>query len=426
MQSREACEDNIDSAAVREPLYRNEAFEARLEQFGIAAKPLGVSIRSIAFFFFAAIVTAVVYSSIATYVVVATVAGRLWPDQGVIDIYASRAGTLSEYYVDVGRTIERGQRIGKVSFDSATRHDPSLYLAQSNLLQNQLQAQLAELETSERISRHQEAHAMYQHAALRRSLEFLREQVAYQVQVISTKRTVHDRFVEAADKGVISKLTIEQSYSELLGEERALSLLRMEEQSQLEAIKRAESQIISSKEEIRGFTARREGVLAASRERELMLQASNHLFLTSAISGVVIDLLPQVGGWVSPGEPVARVASSPTSLRAELWIPSESVGLIKVGSKVNIKLSSFPFQRYGTIGAQINSISDAPKRILAAEATTGLTSLWYQAEATLDAQVLSSHGREHRLVPGMNLVGEIALEQRRVISLIIDPFKRFL
>lgn len=407
-------------------LFRSEAFEARLEQFGIAAYPIGVALRQIAIFFMVCVALAIAYSLYGTYAEISSVTGRLWPEEGLAEVFVPRPGALAEYSVTLGQSVAKGERIGRVSYDNATRGSDSRYALQLRLQQDQLRSQLAEIDSSEKLTQQKVIQAEYEQQSSERVLRHMREQIAFQNQVVSTKAEVYKVVSEAAAKSLVPRVQGAQSRSDLLGEERALSLLKMQEQLQLETMVRTSTQIESVNNESRGLTAKREGLMATSRERGLLLEADNALFLTSPISGIVVDLPATVGGFVSPGDPIARISPNPARLKAELWIPSESIGMVKTGATVKLKLSSFPYQRYGTLEGTITLISDAPKRIAAAEASMGTVRFFYKAQAAIERQSIQVGPQEYRLIAGMSLTGDITKERRRLISLVLDPFKAFL
>ena len=97
------------------------------------------------------------------------------------------------------------------------------------------------------------------------------------------------------------------------------------------------------------------------------------------------------------------------------------------GQDVAIKLETFPFTRYGTVPAQVTTITaDAvmqqptvqPDHNGEAKATGGAV---FPATLTLAANHIDVDGKPIKLSPGMNLTAEIKTGTRRVIEYLLSP-----
>ena len=82
-----------------------------------------------------------------------------------------------------------------------------------------------------------------------------------------------------------------------------------------------------------------------------------------------------------------------------------------------IKLETFPFTRYGTVPATVNSVvADAVN-----DEKRGAV---FPANLTLQRSSIDVDGKRISLGPGMNVIAEIRTGKRRVIEYLLDPVRR--
>ena len=119
----------------------------------------------------------------------------------------------------------------------------------------------------------------------------------------------------------------------------------------------------------------------------------------------------------NPGQP----------LTVELRLPSRQRGFVKPGQIIHIKLDAFPYARFGTYEARIESISDTT-----VHATDGSRSPSagpdqgddYQAWATLRGDSFDIGGQSLRILPGMRGTASIVVERRTIAEWILAPLFR--
>ena len=96
---------------------------------------------------------------------------------------------------------------------------------------------------------------------------------------------------------------------------------------------------------------------------------------------------------------------------------NKDVGFVNVGQTAEIKLETFPYTRYGTVGATVSRVS-------ADAVNDEKRGALFPATLTLAAMQIDVDGKPIRLSPGMNLTAEIKTGQRRVIEFLLSPVQR--
>ena len=104
-------------------------------------------------------------------------------------------------------------------------------------------------------------------------------------------------------------------------------------------------------------------------------------------------------------------------MSAEVVIDNKDIGFVKAAQVAAIKLETFPFTRYGTVDAEVRSVtadavSDEKKGAI------------FPALLMLKHAAIDVDGKRIRLSPGMNVTAEIKTGKRRVIEYLLSPVQR--
>jgi membrane fusion protein len=173
-------------------------------------------------------------------------------------------------------------------------------------------------------------------------------------------------------------------------------------------------------------------------------QARQSIALTAPESGVVVGVFSTVGDSVGEGRVVismvarsddaasrgTEVAHEPNlPLVAHLLVSSRSVGLLSSGQRVSLKLSAFPFQKYGVIQGEIRSVGSMPIRSTDLpreyEAAFQGQSARNQTVYLVSVDIPEASGPGSTLLrrakPGMLLEASIAVERRTLLDWVLLP-----
>lgn len=110
------------------------------------------------------------------------------------------------------------------------------------------------------------------------------------------------------------------------------------------------------------------------------------------------------------------VPDNPT-VKAEIIIAIQDIGFVFAGQKAEVKLETFPYTKYGTVGAQVDVVTaDA-----VADEKKGS---YYSDILALSQKDMLIDGKRVNLSPGMNITAEIKTGQRRIIEYLLSPVQR--
>ncbi|WP_250500415.1 HlyD family efflux transporter periplasmic adaptor subunit [Caballeronia sp. GAWG1-5s-s] len=163
----------------------------------------------------------------------------------------------------------------------------------------------------------------------------------------------------------------------------------------------------------------------------------------SAPKGGVVTFSSLVAGRMLATGDVAMVISNQESgpLRVALSIPSRRRGFVREGQIVRLKFDAFPYAKFGTYEARIDSISGTtvlPASPVAPPGTPGAPDPSeetqttkesdgdYLAWATLRGNTFDFDGQHFKILPGMRATASIVVERRTIAEWVLAPLFRML
>lgn len=159
---------------------------------------------------------------------------------------------------------------------------------------------------------------------------------------------------------------------------------------------------------------------ASSLSQEFIKATSRGDFmrLTAPVDGTVQQLaVHTIGGVVTPAQPLMTIVPTDSPIEVEAYLSNQDIGFVRSGQKVEVKIETFSFTKYGTVDGEVISVSsDAIK-----DEKLGLV---FATRVRLDKNTLLVDGTHLRLSPGMAVTVEIKTTQRRVVEYFLDPLKR--
>jgi hemolysin D len=285
-------------------------------------------------------------------------------------------------------------------------------------------------------------------------------------QKILTKAQIEiERYRQAVKQGVISEVQLveqenliaekQQAYEKAQSQLQQAKLRLVEQQySYAQLIRQAESGIAKAELQLQqqktgDRTLNYTGKLAVLKSREQLKNTESEIAtliteiaqnknqiasaqyklkqteLKAPVRGTVFDLSVQKPGEVlQPGDTVAEIApeDSPLVLMAQM-ATTESGSLTK-GMPVKLKFDAYPFQDYGIVTGKLTGISPTTTIIETEPGEAANKVANYNLEIKLDRDCLPTANKCIALRPGDTATAEVILRQRRIIDLILDPFKK--
>ncbi|MGK7943531.1 MAG: HlyD family efflux transporter periplasmic adaptor subunit [Microcystaceae cyanobacterium] len=184
------------------------------------------------------------------------------------------------------------------------------------------------------------------------------------------------------------------------------------------AILKSEEQLNNIQTEI--TTLKAEISQSKSRIKALQFQL-NQRVVKSPIEGLIFQLpLKGEGEVLQTGEMIAEIAPKGTSLILKAQMATTESGSLSKGMSVKLKFDAYPFKDYGIIEGELVQISPTTKITETSEGEVAS----YELEIHLNKTCIPTSNECLPLRPGDTATAEVIVRERRMIDLILDPFKQ--
>jgi len=146
-----------------------------------------------------------------------------------------------------------------------------------------------------------------------------------------------------------------------------------------------------------------------------------------------------VGAVVTPAQTIATIVPGDTPLIVEAVLSNTDIGHVHTDQRVELKIDTYPFQKYGTLAGRVVWISpDAEPRMSGSPDPTeasgpnapasvpGKSGLMYRIRIKPDHSALLTNAVTRPLAAGMTVQAEIITDRRRIIEFFLAPILKSL
>lgn len=421
-----------------------EFLPAALEIEQTPPSPLG---RFIIWFIVFVFITALTWSIIGRVDEVAVARGKIIPDGRIKVIQPVEEGRIKAIHVQEGQQVKEGELL--IELDTTMKQadvdslNKTLALAKlerevllSELNDADAQNLTPNIEKGSDSSKTKELLALQLQFQEARKAEFSQREEATKLIVEQRKSDLDIEQIELGNlekKYMLSKLnqqekkTTYKSPIDSLNQTEELDILEQEIESQKkkitrsakgmeEAEKNLESLRSEKKRTVLQDILEKEKTITAVEAQLLKAQTTyNYQRLVSPVNGIVQGVSSNtIGGVVTPAQPIVSVVPEETPLIVEATVLNTDIGFIQVGQEVEVKLDTFPFQKYGTVPGKVESISpDAVD-----DQKLGPV---YKIKVSFLKKSFHVGNQEVLILPGMTGNAEIKTGKRRIIEFFLSP-----
>lgn len=262
--------------------------------------------------------------------------------------------------------------------------------------------------TRDQISKQKEYYARMQSQEA-----VMRKDLAYE------ERSFH-RDSSLYSRDVISETEYEKSARRLLQTKNNMLSFKTQMTSTELAVLQLEQQLVELSIQRDDEMLSLEREIEGSRERLAAQIRSWYLLniLLSPIDGRVSFVRKwDKGQFISAGESFLTVVPSGKQMPIGIVkVPQASFGKVDTGQKVNVRLNGYPYMEYGMLVGEIGYLSYVPEAAVGQQ-----TEPQYTAEIIFPEGMVTTYGRELRLIQKMNGTAEIITKDRRLIMRFLDP-----
>lgn len=396
--------------------------------------------------------------------IIASTEGKLVPQTLVKIVQPAESGIIKELLVNEGDVVKAGQVIARLDTTLANADQKS---AQHDLQTHTMQARriTAELNDSPMLPQTGDNPTLYaqihsQYLAHRKALTDSLEQEQAVLEKTEHERTSAIEILKKYEQILPSQKKAADSFQELEKDGFVTNSISAEKQrAAIETTKNLDAQQASVAALNATIQAQRKRITQlnsnyrADLQRELAeiqqkigqgqptldksIYRQGLMELKAPQDGTIKDIATTtVGAVVQPGTVVMTLVPKDEQLYADVNIKNEDVGFVEVGQTVQIKIATYPFQRFGMLTGKLTHISVDATEINKPSTTNNANSnssndnptstiATYKARIQLDQQhLIDAQGKKHLLSPGMQVVAEINQGKRTVLEYLLSPVQK--
>lgn len=409
-------------------LFRAKAINYQQERFTghiLLTRPLSLTVISA---FFVILITAIIiFFVFFTYTRKTQVKGVLLPVQRIIRISAIEPSFVNKVLVHEGQKIATGdplftlsnERFSSIQGTNGEEIHKLLLERKENLAKDYqvIKAQLAwkKAGLQKRISN------------LNKEEQLTMESIKVQKEQITLFTDIVNRYIKLLQNNFVIQLELNEKKSQLFVKKSD----SIELKKQLAALTREQDNVRSELEQLL-LQEKREYSLY---QREINLiqkdiletNAQKSMHIVAPQNGVISTIVISEGQNIEEYTLLATLIPENTTLEANLFIPSDSIGFLKQGMPVLLQYQAYPYQKFGQYRSIIHEISrntlqpsDLLNLGINVKSVENQTAL-YRIRLKLDSQEIKAYGMKYPLKTGMEFSASILLEERKIYEWILEP-----
>ena len=327
--------------------------------------------------------------------------GKLEPKGDVKDIQIPIGGVIEEILVESGDNVDKNQILIQLDNEAS--------LEKYKSFQNSLKEKELQLEKNNSI-------LSLKKDQKKQELLLNQEKIRSTIEKRDMNLVLLNKLEELFKNGGISRFKYVEykiNHDEIVSK---LSSLKIEKEISTGLINQDLKKLESQQALIRAEIASLKSELIAAKVT-LKYQS-----IKSPVSGIIFDLKPTTEGYVAQSsEPIMKIVPF-DDLEADIEIPSNKIGFVKVGMPVEINIDSFPSSDFGVLEGNIKKIgSDA----LPPSQLEQRNEYKYPATIELDEQIFKlQNGSSLPLQVGMSLSANIKLRKVSYLQLLFSTFEK--
>ncbi len=337
--------------------------------------------------------------------------GILRPVVGVRTLQAQVGGVLSQTFFRSGDQIRKDDTIARIEAAQV----------QGNLLETEQHIQLLQ-GAGKSFSNQEDSRILDQLRSLRSRLKSQEAQVASYEQSIEIQRGKVTAKRTLLAEGLVSKMDVDDAIEAFHSSQR-----------QRDQVKQGLDQLhqdIASMENQRQkvLWQRTQDVKGAQTKREALESTLNQTLVKAPLDGTLDAFVVRTGDLVQVGQSIAKVIPAGSPLMVVAFVAEKDRAFVKPGDQVALELEAYPYAEFGTLKGRILRIGSDLASSYEVRESFGEDGKLETPSFRVEIELEPARGNkmaQATLRPGMLLQARFTLRRQRIITLVLDPLKRW-
>lgn len=246
-----------------------------------------------------------------------------------------------------------------------------------------------------------------------------KNQALYEI-AVDKEKTVE----ELERKDAVGHFTVLQYRSERIDLEQNIAMGKAELSAavtDVNAVKQAKAQYLAEwNKELQSEMLDFRKQYNTLKENERKAELKNRLIeIKAPVNGAVHQLeIHTIGAIVREAETLMNIVPDGTPMEVESFIANKDIGFVHPGMRVEVKVETYNFQKFGVLNGKVREIS--PDSIEDKE-----RGRIFRVMVDLDDQALHYDNKNLKVYPGMSVSAEIKTRKKKVIDFFLEPFQTY-
>ncbi|QHD67940.1 HlyD family efflux transporter periplasmic adaptor subunit [Sphingobium yanoikuyae] len=270
-----------------------------------------------------------------------------------------KSGQISSMRVRTGQRVRKGEVIAEIDHiltTPETGHDLERTIGAQRALYQRIEnetQQKSQLQRDELRSQIEQIEAV---------IPTLSKKIALQDELISVLSSSLKRFEGLTERGFVTKTELERRRSELLQQQQNRLSISSELSDRKAELKQLSIKLDQAEVDSSISAAEISRQMSDLENREILGNYERHSKIISPSSGVVLEVIHQVGEAIDTGSVIAVIGKDNSDLYIRSFLPTTAKGLVVEGNSVNIHIDALQITRYRPIKGTVFSISNMVPR----------------------------------------------------------------
>lgn len=351
----------------------------------------------------------------------AGVKGYLVPDKGIVKMYASQQGTVSEVHIQEGEIVNENQNLVTLFSEHALQGGRGMESVVLHELDVSRKQYLQRMEGEKALERSEGNRLKSRIASLALELEQI------EANLLTQSERVH---IQEARVAGARTLLLQKNLSEIDYQKLKEDLIVQKQQYQellraKNAQQNAHAQALSDLEQlpikIAHQLAEIEHALSELSQRRAEVEGRRIFEMRAPLSGTVTAVQAKAGQWIGSNTPLLAIIPKDAFFQAELFVPSRAIGFISEGQTVRLRYDAFPYRRFGIYEGKVSTISKHVLLPSELPVPLEIKEPVYRITVDLKEQHVQAYGKQFALQAGISFEADIILEKQTLFEWIMDP-----
>jgi membrane fusion protein len=408
-------------------LYRSAALNAR------QVKWLGgiVLVRPISFTFltvFAVILASIIVSFgiWGTYTKRSTIPGQLIPSAGLLKVYPTQPGIVTQKLVTEGQEVKQGDTLFVLSSERHSSSQGDVQAAISNQVELRQRSLRDERDKTHLVQNEERTALQGKIAGLQTELGKLESGMEGQRTRVKLAEDSVARYEGLLKQDYVSHEQAQQKQEELLDQKTRLQSLERDHIGVARELSAQQAALASLGLKQQNQLAEIDRNIGSINQEFTESEAKRRLVVTASESGTVTAIAAELGQNVDASHPLASIVPHGATMQAQLYAPSRAIGFVKPGDQVLLRYQAYPYQKFGHAKGVVENVSRTalPSNELNGFGNANGNSAsepLYRVTVNLDSQTITAYGKLQPLQAGMLLDADVLQDKRHIYEWVLEP-----